>query len=238
MEKSAPTATFRPGTSLMPRAFLTTLFFMGAAGLALADPPTALNALKLIPKEAVPQLTTIEGFGGKPEPDRWNFLAQDPTEESGVHEYVVASGKVLASRTVSQFAEELHADDVVGGDAIKIDSDRAAHIADTYAEASQQKVRAFNFELKKSPEGAIWLVTCVGMDGAAIGKVTINAAKGNVVGHEGFTAEPGAAALAERPKVADNAAAKRVTRPPPPAETPAPARQGFFQKVGKFFGGH
>lgn len=223
----------------MPRAFFISLFLLGAAGLASADPVSALTALKSIPKEALPQIALIEGIGGKPNPDRWHILAQDPTDPTGVHEYVVAGGKVIASRSLSQFAEELKPSDVVGIDEIKIDSLQAWQIADHFAGINQIKPRAYNYELKRAPDGPVglWVVTVVGEGGESVGKVVLTAAKGVVVSHEGFSIEPGSpvplASVSERPKTDP---AKKPPRAVP-VETPIPQKAGFLQKVGRLFGG-
>lgn len=166
---------------------------MGVAAPALAaNGMTALQALKLLPKDAWPRLARVAGFEGNPAPERWHLLVHDTREEGGVHEYVVARGEVVASRGVSQFAEELKAEDVIGGDAVKIDSDRAAAIAQQYAQANNLTMATCNFELKKDGDGAVpvWRVSCVDAKGGEVGQIFITATKGTVVRHEGFTVEP------------------------------------------------
>src|SRR4051794_16317522 len=102
-----------------------------------ASTMTAMQAVKLLPKEAQPKIARVAGFEGETVPERWHILVYDQKEESGLHEYVVANGEIVASRSVSQFAEELKADDVIGSDAVKIDSDRAASIVQQYAQANK-----------------------------------------------------------------------------------------------------
>src|SRR5476651_2049546 len=100
---------------------------------------------------------------GKPAPERWHILVNDPKDENGLHEYVVAGGEVVASRNLSQFAESLKPTDVMGTSGLKIDSDKVAALAQQYAAANNVTVASLNYALKK--EGAeaapLWNVTCL-----------------------------------------------------------------------------
>ena len=171
---------------------------------------SALAALRLLPRGEAKRLARIEARDGTPVPERWYFIVHDPKAETGVHEYVVAGGEIVASRDVSQFAESLRPEDVVGGDALKVNSDRAAKLAQQYALANNMTVTSMQYELKK--EGAVavplWSVTCLGEDGKELGRLVVSAGKGTVVSHDGFTAEP-------PPPVP----------PPPVAVTPTPVER-------------
>ena len=215
---------------------------------------SALGALKLLPRGEAKRLARIEARDGTPVPERWHFVVHDPKAESGVHEYVVAGGEIVASRDVSQFAESLRAEDVFGGDALKINSDRAAKLAQQYAFANNMTVAAMQYELKKEGAAAVplWNVTCLDEAGNELGRLVLSAGKGTVVSHEGFAAEPPPpvpppaatpipanpkpedrlrlpAAIAVAPKATPVAAAEPVE--PPPA-TPPPKKPGLFDRMG------
>jgi hypothetical protein len=233
----------------------TTLSILAALAALLApavgapNTLTALQAVKLLPKDAWARLARVEAFEGAPVPERWHILVHDTREENGLHEYVVAEGEVVASRAVSQFAEELKADDIIGSEAIKFDSDRAANLAEAYADANKKEFASYNYELKRDGDGAtpVWKVTCVDAKGEEVGKLSISATKGTVVKREGFALEPvlikgmtkkefaAADAKWEREQAA-RTAAKRAAAPPrvmraePPPEQP----RGF---LGRLFGG-
>ena len=96
---------------------------------------SAFSALKLIPRGDDRKVARIEAREGTPVPERWYILVNDPKDENGLHEYVVAGGSVVASRNVSQFAEVVKPGDVFGGEPLRIDSDRVANIAREYAAA-------------------------------------------------------------------------------------------------------
>lgn len=211
---------------------------------------TALQAVKLLPKDAWSRLAMVEAFEGAPVPERWHILVHDTREENGLHEYVIANGEIVASRAVSQFADDLKADDIIGNESVKFDSDRAANLAEAYADANKLAVATYNYELKKDGEGAtpLWKVTCVDAKGDEVGKLTVSASKGTVVKREGFAVEPvlhngltkkefaAADAKWERDRAARGkkvvTSQQRVLRaePPPPEQQ----RPGF---LGRIFGG-
>ncbi len=177
--------------------------FLGAASVALAETPTntALGAIKLLPKGTSSKVALVEAREGRPTPDRWHILVHDPKEESGIHEYVVAGGEIVASRSLSQFAESLSADDIFG-DVVKVDSDKVTKLVQQYAEANSLSVVAMNFELKKGGTGAapIWNVTCMDGDGNEIGHLVLTATKGTILSHEGFALDPASPEKVDKPK--------------------------------------
>jgi hypothetical protein len=184
-------------------------------GIALAVVPalhaeTALDAIKLLPKDQAARIARIEGRDGAPDPDRWYILTQDPAAENGLHEYVVSDGKIVASRSLSQFAEALTPADVVGAAPVKIDSDAMAKLARHYADANGSAVSTLNYELKRAgPGGApAWTVSCVDSTGTTVGELVVAASAGTVVSHDGFTVVPEAEATpADTPEKEESHAA-------------------------------
>ena len=235
----------------MRLSFSASLLLLFAAPLRAETEPanSALAALKLLPRGEAKRLARIEARDGTPVPERWYFIVHDPKSETGVHEYVVAGGEIVASRDVSQFAENLRVEDVVGGDALKVNSDRAAKLAQQYALANDVNVTAMQYELKKDGAAAapLWRVTCLGEDGKELGRLVISAGKGTVVSHEGFAAEPPPpappapatpnpveklrqpAAVAIVPKATPIPVA--VAIPVEPAATPPPKKSGLIDRL-------
>ena len=235
----------------MRLSFSASLLLLFAAPLRAETEPanSALAALKLLPRGEAKRLARIEARDGTPVPERWYFIVHDPKSETGVHEYVVAGGEIVASRDVSQFAENLRVEDVVGGDALKVNSDRAAKLAQQYALANDVNVTAMQYELKKDGAAAapLWRVTCLGEDGKELGRLIISAGKGTVVSHEGFAAEPPPpappapatpnpveklrqpAAVAIVPKATPIPVA--VAIPVEPAATPPPKKSGLIDRL-------
>jgi hypothetical protein len=204
--------------------------------LALAETrQTALAALKVLPKDAADNLVSIHSFEGTPMPPRWHFMVHDPKQPNGVHEYVVSDGEIVASRNVSQFADELKPTDVIGAESVKVDTDRVVKLAEKFAQTNKEKAVAFDYELKKDGEGAVplWHITCMDENGESIGTLVLTATKAGIVSHDGFAKIPGADEKPQAPREERRPEVRRAEparRPPPPT----PPRGNFFKRV---FGG-
>ena len=244
---------------MRPTNLAIILIAASAASLHAQNATTALSAIKLLPKGEAKRLARIEAREGNPTPERWYILVHNPQDETGLHEYVVAGGEVVASRALSQFAEGLKPEEVIGYEAVRVDSDRAGKLAQQYALANNVTPATFNYQLSKdTDDGApVWNVTCVDAGGKALGGVVVAATKGNVLSHTGFSIEPGGA----RPKVETDEEQNdreqgryvrkryvvprsapepvRMVRPSgerrPPQPVSAPEKANFFQRM---FGGH
>jgi hypothetical protein len=153
---------------------------------------TALEAIKLLPADAAKSVAGIEAPEGTPNPSRWYIQVHDPKEANGLREYVVVGRQLIASRSLSQFAQGLTADDVIGAEAIKLDSDRVSSLVQQYAKANDKPVALMNYQLSRDEEDAIpvWKVTCVNDAGRTVGSLVLTVDKGKVVSHEGFPVEP------------------------------------------------
>lgn len=235
---------------MRPSYFASILGLFASAGLCLAaaDPAASvLNAIKQLPRGEAKKIALIEARDGTPYPERWYILVNDPKDENGIHEYVVAGGEVVASRNVSQFAESLKPTDVFGSAGVKVDSDKLAVLATQYAEANNVTIATLNYALKK--EGAeatpLWNVTCIDEAGKEIGHIVVSAGKGNVISHDGFTAEPGATpSFTETQSSADpDGLRSRAHKPVAQKSTPQQGeKKDVLGKIGnslsKFFTGH
>ena len=229
------------------------VLFTCASLRAETDPASsALGALRLLPRGEARRLARIEARDGTPVPERWHIIVQDPKSETGVHEYVIAGGEIVASRAVSQFVESLRVEDVFGSDAVKVNSDRAARLAQQYALANNATVAAMHYELKKEGAAAapLWSVTCLDEAGKEIGRVIVSAGKGTVVAHPGFTAEPPPpVAPLPAPPTPEIKPEVKPPRPPvvpkatpmpvvvaeavePPPATPPPKKPGLLDRMG------
>lgn len=173
---------------------ILTAFLVVTTPLFAAENSSALTAIKLLPRGQSKLLARIEARDGKPAPDRWHILVHDKETDTGVHEFVVAGGEVVASREISQFAEKLTPEDVISADAVKVDSDRAAKLLQQYAHANNVTIATVNYELKKDGAEAapLWRVTGLDESGAEVGSLVLTAGKGTVIAHEGFPVQPAA----------------------------------------------
>lgn len=154
--------------------------------------PSALNALQFLPKEDIKSLARIEARDGTPVPGRWYFLVHDPSAASGLKEYVVSAGELVASRGISQFAENLTEADVIGNRPLRIDSDVLAELANDYAAANNVAIDRINYQLlrNRAEIHPMWRLNCFDEGGQQLGTLVVSAARGKVVSHEGFLQVP------------------------------------------------
>lgn len=228
-------------------ALLLALFAGARLCFAAADTDgSAMNAIKQLPRAEAKKIARIEARDGKPVPDRWHILVNDPKDQNGLHEYVVAGGEVVASRNISQFAESLKPTDVIGASGVRVDSDKLSNLAQQYAQANNVTIATLNYTLSKEGADAapLWTVTCLDETGKELGELVVSAGKGVVVSHEGFTADPGAnGEKIDTESAADDDDQPHHKHKPAAHKTPQPDQnKNFFGRVGtsisKFFTGH
>jgi hypothetical protein len=176
---------------IISNAVISTLL-PAALTLSAAHADTALDAIKQLPRDQAARIARIEAREGTPGPDRWYILTQDPAADNGVHEFVVSNGQILASRSISQFADSLKPEDMLGSAPLNVDSDKAAKLAQDYAAANGTVVTSLNYDLRNDgPDGApAWTVSCLDDKGNKLGQVVVAADTGDVVSHYGFALEP------------------------------------------------
>lgn len=190
------------------------IFFLALVSIASAQVDTsALGALKLLPKDVAKRLARIEARDVAGVPERWHFIVHDPALPRGMREFVVARGKIAASRDLSQFVESVSATDVIGGDAVKVDSDRITRLAALFAAANGGRVGSLNFELARdaASNAPVWRATVLNPDGDQLGVLAVNALKGALLSHDGFEIEPSAELLSS----VQLSQAAAIQNPPP-----------------------
>jgi hypothetical protein len=227
---------------MRPKFSAIILIVASAASLQAQNATTALSAIKLLPKGETKRIARIEARDGNPTPERWYILVHHPDEESGLHEYVVAGGEVVASRKISQFAEGVRAEEIIPSDGLKVDSDRAGKVAQQYAQANNVTPATFNYQLRRDTDDGlpVWNVTCIDSAGKALGGVVVAANKGSVLSHTGFAVEPSG----DKRKLEDDEENEReqqrssrkryVVRsraPMPVRQQPPPEKPNFFQRM-------
>jgi hypothetical protein len=232
---------------MRPLVFLTAVLCLAGTSLVSAreSANTALNAIKQLPRGEYKRIARIEGRDGAPTPERWHIIVHDPKDENGVHEYVVAGGEVVASRTVSQFVEYVKADDILRESMVKVDSDKLGALATEYAAVNNVPVASFNYALKKEGVDAVplWVVTCFDDQERQVGQLVVSAGKGTVISHDGFTADPSPEVLARLETQSDDKRyyPRKTFNRNVPVATPIQEKKDVLSRVGnsinKFFTG-
>ena len=186
-----------------------------SAGLG-AESISALEALKLLPPEKAGSLARIEGREGAPGPERWHLIVYDPTQENAVQEFVVAGNKIVATRSLSQFADTLKPEDVIGSGNIKVDSNQAFRVVQAYARTNIVNVGSMNYQLTKqdAQSAPVWKIKCISEKGQNVGLIVVAADDGRVISHEGFKSDPnaGGSALALQKNVPEQSKSKTLPR--------------------------
>jgi hypothetical protein len=197
---------------------------------------SALAALKLIPKDAAKRLARIEAREGTPVPERWYLIAYDPVVPRGVREFVVSGGRLVANRTLSQFADELKPADVVGAESVRVDSGEVARLVERFTAANGARMGSVNYDLTKQAAAAEWRATVLDPNGDQIGMLVIAANSGAVLSHEGFEKEPAPEAVASGPPPRRGGSPAGVGAPRAAqvrsAPTPGPRRKVFERIFG------
>ena len=160
---------------------------------ANAEPDfSALGAIALLPKEAATKLARIEGPDGHPFPERWYVLVHDAATPRGLREFVIGGGKVIANRALSQFADSVSADEVVGAAALKMNNDEAAGVAAQFARFNNQQLGGVRYEFFKSidPPAPVWRLTCTDAKGQTLGTIVLHATKATLLSFQGFEKSP------------------------------------------------
>jgi hypothetical protein len=200
------------------------LLFLTFASVACAQGDgSALDALKLLPKDSAKNLARIEAREGAPAPERWYFLVHDPGVPRGMREFVVTGGRIVANRIFSQFADGLKPSDVFGAASVKIDSREVARQAALFTAANGGRVGTVSYELLKAPaeNAVVWRATVLDENGDQLGALVIHAGVGTVLSHDGFEKEPPPEPIRAGPP------SRRSARP---VATPVP-RPKFFQRI-------
>ena len=230
----------RPLPEIRMRHFLIMSGCLVASSFAAGT--TALDAVKLLPKEHRARVARIEARDGSPVPERWHILVNDRDLPNGLREFVVADGAIVAERSVSQFAESLTPEQIIG-DAVRFDSSRAAQLVEQYAKVNDVTVGNIAYQLRKDGATSVplWRLTCYDPLGRELGSLTITGTKGAVISHQGFSIEP-APAVAEKPRekfrTVPTTQVERDTTVQPVRETqPPPSTPKKANGIQRLFGG-
>jgi hypothetical protein len=157
-----------------------------------AEPVSALDAVRALPKNHHKLLVRLAAHGGKPVPEVWTIVTHDSKSAKGIRESTVTSGTVVATRATSDLIDKVTAGDVIGLDKVKVDSDALAELISSYADENSLRPASFDFDLRREGEDAapIWTITALDDAGAELGSLVVAATTGAVVAHTSFKAVP------------------------------------------------
>jgi hypothetical protein len=159
---------------------------------AQAEPTSARQAAAAVPKLQQKFIARLSGKDGRPVPAVWTILAHDAKAETGLREYTVTAGTVVATRGISDLVDKLTAAEVIGLASLKLDSPQLAELAFAYGDANGVPIAALDYDLRKEGEDAapLWRITARDAKGAPFGELVVAAHTGVVISHEGFRLAP------------------------------------------------
>ena len=143
----------------------------------------------------------------------------------------------MAERGVSQFAESLAPDQVLD-DNVRFDSDRAAQLAQQFAQVNAVMLGTIAYQLRKDAASGLpmWRLTCFDKSGKETGSLTLTATKGWVMSNPGFALEP-PSVRGEKAKEKNRTTAVAATPVPRERtvqnvpEPPPVKKPGFIQRL-------
>jgi len=157
-----------------------------------AEPVSALDAVRALPKTQHKLLVRLAAHGGKPVPEMWTIVTHDAKAAKGIRESTVTSGTVVATRATSDLIDKVTSGDVIGLDKVKVDSDALAELISSYADANALTPASFDFDLRREGEDAapLWTITALDDTGAELGSLVVAATTGAVVAQTSFKTAP------------------------------------------------
>lgn len=166
---------------------LATILALGFLGVAAASGATAYEALQVIRKakgdDALVKLIEVRGETGRPQPQSWTILMNDPAARAGIREFVVSGSEILSERTPLRGYTDRTQLPPLAFARLNLDSDGAFRIAN--AQAADRKVGfdSLDYLLRTNDAtGApMWVLRLFDYMGAPVGSIQVSAEDGTVI---------------------------------------------------------
>lgn len=200
----------------MKRATISILFLSWAI-LGTANASTAYDALRTVQQtrgqSVMNQLIELRGDTGKPQPQSWIVLMNDPAARSGIREFVVSSGDIRSERTPLRRVGSAQPATTLDFSRLNLDSDGAFKLAESQAVRMRVGFNSVNYTLRmnESMGAPEWTLRLVDHMGAPVGSLRVSAVDGKVI--QPLQLDPDARVITE---------SARPTRARPPAQDSDP----------------
>src|SRR5437764_3315460 len=118
---------------------LIALLLLAAPALA-EERPTAYEAMRTVgtqlKRDYVNHVIAVAGTNGRPQPETWKILIEDPAARGGVREIEVSNGKIASERTPLRSAVESSLGPIIDTAKLNLDSSGAFTLAQQTATKS------------------------------------------------------------------------------------------------------
>ena len=173
------------------------------------DRPTAYEAMRTVGlqlnRDYVNHVLSVTGSDGRPQPETWKILIEDPKARGGVREVEVENGKITSERTPLRSSVEASLGKVIDTGKLNLDSSGAYTLAQQTAQKSHINFVSADYTLRSDDRGnPIWSIALTRQNGEPAGRIFIGANRGTVTRTEGLFAGGDQVAMANGQEAAAN----------------------------------
>ena len=166
-------------------------FIVSAAAAEGAQQVTAYQALRTVAEQMnrayLNRVVSVTGAEGDPQPTRWTILLADRGVQGGIREVQVTKRGIVANRAPSGGVVGSAQNAMFAAAKLNLDSDGAFSVASYTANTSHVNFDSVAYTLRTNERGMpFWIVTLQDGGGRAVGKIHINATRGNIARVEGM----------------------------------------------------
>jgi hypothetical protein len=162
-----------------------------APALARDQQTTAYHALRTVARQldrtALSRVISVTGMNGDPQPTEWTILLADRTVPGGIREVQVANGRIVSNGVPRGGVVGSAQSAMFPANRLNLDSNGAFSVASYTANTSHVNFDSASYTLRTNERGVpFWVVTLQDNEGRSLGRIHINATKGNIARVEGM----------------------------------------------------
>lgn len=163
---------------------------IASSAFAQEQQASAYQALRVVGTQfnraAIKRVISVTGVQGDPQPMRWNILIADRNAPGGVREFQVANGRIIANQNAGGVVGSTKGA-TIDTSKLNLDSTGAFSVASYTADKSHVNFASVSYTLRTNERGfPVWIVTLQDESRRPLGKIHINANRGNVTRVEGL----------------------------------------------------
>lgn len=152
---------------------------------------TAYHALRTVARQldraAINRVVSVTGVNGDPQPTEWTILLADRSVPGGIREVQVANGRIISNGVPRGGVVGSAQSAMFPASRLNLDSSGAFSVASYTANTSHVNFDAASYALRTNERGVpFWIVTLQDEGGRSLGRIHINATKGNIARVEGM----------------------------------------------------
>jgi hypothetical protein len=216
----------------MQRLFISSLTLFLLALSAWAEENTAYNALRLVGtlrgEQTLQRVLGVFGESGKPQPNRWVIVLDDPAARGGVRELEIVSNQVASERT--PVGSEFAGGKTIDLNQLNLDSDGAYQVAEGEAKKNGASFDKVDYRLSADSSAGkpLWVVNLRDSQRQDTGIVKVAADTGALVS-SGNWANGSSGGLASQ-DVAPNSDQELLNQNSEPDDQPTTSRHPAYSR--------